>query len=88
MSYAGTDDVKGQRCGGRVRYDLLVRIFAGVRYGACGCVDGARCVGIENTQSEGVNVQDGLGLSCDKEMGAVLVGSEGATRALGGSERE
>lgn len=69
--------------GVRARCYLLVCIFACVRYCACRCVDSARCVGIGNARSRRTNVQDGLGLSCGKEMGAVLVGSESATGTLG-----
>lgn len=63
-------------------------IIAGVQYCACGCVDGAGRIRIGRVRSGGTNVQDGLGFSCGTEMGAVLVDSERATGAPGGSERE
>ena len=84
MSYSATEVVKGWRPGG-VRY-LLVCITAGVRYCACGRVDGAGRVGTGNIRSRGTNVQDGPGLSCGKEIGAVWVGSDTAAGTLGGSE--
>ena len=66
------------------RNDLLMRIFACVTNCACGGVDGAGCLGVGNAETMWTNAQDRLGFSSRKEMGAVLIGREGSTGALGG----
>ena len=67
---------------------LLVRVIAGVAYCACGRIDGAGRVKSSNDQPRGTDVQNRLGLSSGKEVGAVVVSCETATGAPGRSERK